>query len=147
MRKITLFISIFVLCLLSSCGYNNQFDWILGDWIRTNDEAGKVTKEHWTKESNDRYAGISYTLENNDTVFYEDMLILRVQDDWTLRITGVHEQPMDFLITSFNADTFTAENPENEFPKMISYQKLNESLKAKVANDEFSLDFYFEPIH
>ena len=79
-----------------------------------------------------------------DTVFKETLNIITKNDSLYLQVTGVNEKPTLFKFTQQTDSSFTAENKLNEFPKMITYWKENNFLKAKVANDEFSVDFIFK---
>ena len=42
-----------------------NFDWLLGNWERTNDEKGKKTYENWDKKSDIEYVGIGFTMKNS----------------------------------------------------------------------------------
>ena len=40
-----------------------NFDWLLGNWKRTNEEKGKETFENWKKTNDTEYKGIGFTLQ------------------------------------------------------------------------------------
>jgi len=40
----------------------NNFDWIIGSWLRSNDKEGNITFEHWAKNSSTEYIGLGCTL-------------------------------------------------------------------------------------
>ena len=67
MKKHLLIISC---CLfLYSCGDTSRnFDWLVGDWIRTNGKASEQTYEQWQKISAEKYEGLGFTLVKKDTV-------------------------------------------------------------------------------
>lgn len=56
-----------VLLISFSCSSRN-FDWLCGNWVRTNDEEGYRTYENWMKNSNTEYIGLGCTLQDGDTV-------------------------------------------------------------------------------
>ncbi|MEM8566439.1 MAG: alpha/beta fold hydrolase, partial [Bacteroidota bacterium] len=47
------------------------FDWLLGNWERINDKKDLKTYENWVKIGADEYRGLSFTLEQSDTVWKE----------------------------------------------------------------------------
>jgi len=126
-----------------------NFDWLLGDWIRTNDEAGRTTYEIWNKQSNTLYNGIGLTINSEgDTVFREDLKLLPAREEWLLEVTGVNESPTRFNMVDMGAANFKVKNLENEFPKYIEYMKDGKHLKAKVYNDDGNvIDFEFRKIN
>ncbi|WP_133534604.1 DUF6265 family protein [Tenacibaculum caenipelagi] len=140
MRFLLLFITGF---LLFSCQNTTEFKkptWLFGKWKRINNQPDKFTYEFW----NDDFSGIGFTLKEKDTVFKEVLHIITKNDSLFLQVTGVNENPTLFAFIQQTDTSFTAENKQNEFPKTIHYWKENNQLKAKVANDEFSIDFVFE---
>ena len=147
---------LFFLCTLicSSCTSKSKIansqhpinlDWIVGDWIRTNDTEGLTTYELWNKNSDAQYAGIGLTIASNgDTVFREDLKIIPIEDNWVLEVSGVNEAPTLFPFQETGIKNFSVQNLENEFPKFIKYWREGSQLKAKVYNDESdTIDFAF----
>ena len=77
-----LLIVLFTLMSISSCQHSGRdhlqeedivssvnFDWLIGSWIRNNDEEGNITYEHWDKKSNTGYTGSSFKCENKHNEF------------------------------------------------------------------------------
>lgn len=116
--------------------------WLIGKWERLNNEPNKITYEFWNKD----LSGIGFTLKEKDTTFKEVLHIVHKNDSLFLQVTGVNETPTLFAITQQTDTSFTAKNDKNEFPTIIRYRKSKDQLKAKVANDEFSIDFAFKRI-
>ncbi len=112
---------------------------LIGDWVRTNNKEGEQTFETWSSD----FKGMGYTLKAKDTTFKEILSIITIKDTLYLQVEGVNEKPTLFKFTEQTDSSFTCENPKNEFPKKIKYWMLNDTLKAKVSNSEFSLDFSF----
>ncbi len=80
----------------------------------------------------------------NDTVFKEELTLQKVEDHWKLKVEGVHDNLVDFLVTEISSTSFSAENKQNEFPKVITYKLKAEVLKATIADDKNAIDFIFE---
>lgn len=53
---------------LTSCSNKENFDWILGEWKRTNEKIGHNTYEKWTKISATEYRSFGFTLSGLDTI-------------------------------------------------------------------------------
>ena len=140
MRLIILFACCFIFFNCDNTSKTKKPTWLHGNWIRINDKPDKITYEFWK----DDFSGIGFTLKEKDTVFKETLNIITKNDSLYLQVTGVNEKPTLFKFTQQTDSSFTAENKLNEFPKMITYWKENNFLKAKVANDEFSVDFIFK---
>ncbi len=140
MRFLTL---IFIASFLFSCEKESKIpDFLIGTWERINDESNKKTYEIWKKD----FSGLGFTLRDKDTVFKEKLNIVTKKNNQYLKVTGVNQQPTFFVITTLTENSFTCENSQNEFPKKISYWLENETLNAKVANDDFAIDFVFKKI-
>ncbi len=161
MKKIIFFIAI--TCLIISCKENKTqinkqetsktkktitFNWLLGNWERTNDEEGKKTFENWIKKSKIEYIGLGFTMKANDTISSEKMQLIKINNKWQLivRVVGKGD---DTSATTFNminksTDSFTCENKEIDFPNTIQYKKDGKKLKAIVSNSELKIPFEFE---
>ncbi|SHI32206.1 hypothetical protein SAMN04488096_101110 [Mesonia phycicola] len=144
MKKHILYL--FTCCLLlNSCQESSvNYDWLVGNWTRTNGKKIEQTYEYWQRVTSEKYKGLGFTLVENDTVFKEELTLLKVNEDWVLRVEGVNEEAVDFLVTKTNVESFSAENKENEFPKVISYQLDQDLLKATISDDKNSIDFVFK---
>lgn len=122
-----------------------NLDWLLGDWIRTNDEEGSTTYEIWNKNSDMLYTGIGVSIASNgDTIFREDLKIISMNDHWVFEVSGVNESPTPFTFQETEVQSFSVYNRKNEFPKFIKYWRDGSQLKAKVYNDNSNvIDFSF----
>lgn len=135
-------LSLFCLFIISSCKIENPIqkpNFIIGNWERLDDKAGKKTYEVWK----DDFTGLGLTLRKNDTVFKEILSIVSINDTLTLKVEGVNETPTLFKFTSQTDSSFVAENPTHDFPTRIKYWLENNQLKAHVSNTEFGIDFVF----
>jgi len=123
---------------------SRQFSWLLGDWQRTNNQAGKITTESW-ELSGQKYHGLGVTVAGSDTVFFENMNLTSIENEMFLIVnTPQHEIPVRFKITDHSNESFTAENPDNDFPKKIIYKKTKEGLLATVSSGDKKVNFVFE---
>ena len=139
MRFIILF---FCFLFFISCKKEIKFEkptWLLGKWIRTNNDSIKTTYEFWDQN----FSGLGFTLQNKDTVFIEKMNIISNKGLLYLSVIGIGETPTYFAFTEQTTTSFTVENDRNEFPKKIKYYKDNDTLKAVISNKDFSVDFNF----
>ena len=80
----------------------------------------------------------------NDTVFKEELSLLKINENWVYRVVGVREDEVDFPVTKINSTSFSAENKQNDFPKGITYKLKAEFLKATIADGKNAIDFIFE---
>jgi hypothetical protein len=129
---------------------STQFNWLVGEWQRINEEDGKTTFENWEITASQSLTGHGYTLQAGDTVFQERLAIERMApphdqstEKYILKVTGVNEEPTLFSIDTYTDSGFTAVNPDNEFPTHITYAMVNDTLKAHVRNSDFAITFDF----
>lgn len=122
-----------------------QFDWLVGNWIRTNEKEGKKTFENWKKSSNSKFLGVSYTLQNNDTIWKEDVVLSKSNNTWYFAVTGKEDKnPILFKLSKIDDKSFAFENKNNSFPKLIQYQNIGDKFKATVSGDDMVIHFEFE---
>lgn len=143
----TFVISILLIFIISCTNENNHnFDWLLGKWSRQNDEDNNRTYEIWEKKSKNEYLGIGYTLQENDTIFKEDIRLFKLNNNWFYEVTRVNPGSTLFKVSNFNQSSFVCENQENDFPKKIEYSLNKNIIKATISNSEISIDFIFNKI-
>ena len=140
------FYFLLIITALSACNtlQETQFNWLLGNWERTNDSKGNKTYESWTKKSDTKYIGLGYTLKNKDTVFKENIHLIKKKEQWVFKVIGVNETPTLFPLSNISLTSFTCNNPENEFPKQIIYSLEGKNLKAVISADRTSIPFLFK---
>ena len=133
--------------LLAPCEQADNFDFLMGEWERTNEKAGKQTFETWVKRNNSTYIGHSYTLSGTDTVWQENTVLTPIAGVWhyQVRMPG-DTASTDFRVTASNGQSFTCENRENEFPKSISYRKSGTNLHAEISGGRNAVTFLFAPV-
>ena len=121
-----------------------NFDWLIGSWIRNNDKEENITYEYWSKSSSTEYIGLGCTLHNSDTIFKENLRLLKTGEKWNLEVSGVNENPTRFLILSHSKSSFECENKNNDFPKNIEYALRDNILLAKISDDNTEIKFSFD---
>jgi Domain of unknown function (DUF6265) len=128
-----------------SFSQSKEFGWLTGTWKMKN----KSTYEVWKVSADKKIMeGISYQVKGADTLITEKLRI-RNQNDvlyYSSDIAG--DQPeIDFKITAHDANGFSSENPQHDFPKIIRYQLLSPtSMKAEIAGDGKVIPFVFDKI-
>lgn len=137
---------VLIVLLSFSCKDNTiqKFDWMLGSWVRTNEDANKSTFEYWSKKSSEEYIGLGCTVKNGDTIFKENMRIIKIDEKWSFEVTGVNENSTVFLITDLTENGFVSENEMNKFPKKIAYYLDGEVLIAKISDKDTEIPFLFK---
>lgn len=138
-----------ILISVTSCYQNSDpnlkdFKFLLGEWERSNDQAGFKTFENWKIGVADNYLGFGYTLQGEDTVFKEYMQILWIDSAFYLKVEGPNEQPTLFYVDKKSSTEFRCINEENEFPKNIAYSLQNDVLTAIISDDSNEVKFTFQ---
>lgn len=141
--------------LMNSCATinssveNPSFDFLVGKWIRTNEKSDRKTYENWKKVDQNTYLGCGFTIKNNDTISQEHLTLTRVEKKWILKVNldKTKNETTDFDLIHSEKNSFTLENKENDFPKLIKYWKDKNQLKAEISNDESSkIKFDFDKL-
>ena len=132
---------------IQNSAQQSNFDWLLGSWKRTNDQAGLQTFEHWKKIGEEELLGSGYTLKESDTVWQESIRLRKIEDVWNFEVTGQNEEkPTVFKLSKIELESFTCENKANEFPKKIRYAKVEKGLNAVISGDGKVILFQFVKI-
>jgi len=144
MRAALISIGICIICFTLACKESmkhsnkrefNTMDWILGTWVG-NSEQGTVT-EKWVKINDTLFAGQSFTIHGSDTLSCET-ISLQIGDTAILYIPLVKGQndnkPIVFKLSYSDNTRMVFENPEHDFPQIISYQlKTEDTLVATIS--------------
>ena len=124
-----------------------NFDWLLGEWKRNNEEKGKETFENWKKINDSEYNGIGFTLKNKDTLSKEEMKIVENNGEWNLIVkTRDEKEPTKFKMSELKSDKFVCVNDTIDFPKRIEYWRNGEKINATVSGGDLKIPFEFERI-
>ncbi|MDW5289902.1 DUF6265 family protein [Formosa sp. PL04] len=124
---------------------SEDFDWLLGNWKRLDEELGKATFENWKKINDTEYSGIGFTKQNGDTISQELIQLIKVNEAWDLNVKTPEEDSWTiFEGIKHNTDSFTCENTEIEFPNTIKYWINGTTLHAMVSGGDMEISFEFE---
>lgn len=124
-----------------------NFEYLVGNWIRTNEKTDRNTFENWKKISPTEYQGRGFTIKDKDTIWQEDVILSKTNTDWKFTVTDKKEKnQVAFKLIKIAKDGFICENQENEFPKIIRYKKDGESLKAEIEGGDMKIPFEFKKI-
>jgi hypothetical protein len=135
LKKVKFLALIFLLgILMVGCGHEQpmagskvssakcDMDWLIGAW---RDTGNSDQWEIWKKYS-DEYRGKGIAIVGGDTVVFEQMIIH--SDGNQLIFTAIVEEndgPVDFVSTTISEHSVIFENVRHDFPKAISYRKLD----------------------
>lgn len=141
MQKTTkLFITLF--CLIILCAYTTQqtnpikkAEWLIGTW--ENKTPKRSIYETWRKTNNNEFSGKSYILKEKDTVVFETIRLVQEKDGFFYIPTVKNQNdglPVRFSIKTISETQMVFENPEHDFPQVISYTKITpDSLVAVIS--------------
>lgn len=123
-----------------------SYDWLLGNWQRTNDTEGRLTFENWTKLNDSTYLSHGFTLKGADTVWQEYVRLSPQNNTWlfSVKMNPADSTTTDFTVTEQGETFFNCENPQNDFPKLIKYKKSDDKLLAEISADTMKVNYVFE---
>lgn len=132
---------------MSTISAIEKFDWLVGNWERTNEKPDRQTYESWQKINELEYRGIGFTLQQNDTIWKEDIRLIKLKNNWNFEVRGKDDStPTIFKLVNIEKRKFICENQENEFPKKIEYAKEGDKIRAIISGGEMEIPFEFEQI-
>ena len=133
---------LFLLAIISAanCSAQKQLtlkkaEWLIGTW------ENKTTRgsiyETWKKIHRDTFSGKSYALKDKDTVIFETIRMVQ-ENTGVFYVPVVQNQnnglPVQFKAKPVYKDELIFENPDHDFPQVISYKKIKaDSLVAEIS--------------
>lgn len=123
----------------------SKLDWLEGSWKRTNSKPGQSAEEKWKKISAVEFQGTGINRKGVDTSFIEQFKVI-IKDGEVYYVADVPEnkEPVYFKFTKLDDNGFSCENPQHDFPTMITYQKDGDKMKATISGRGKSIDYFFE---
>ncbi len=121
----------------------SEFGWLMGTW-----QEAKYSFEIWKDEGNFLSAS-AYQIDQQSgskVVSEEIKLVKRGNDFYYIPDVAGPQGSIEFRITSFDENSFTAENPEHDFPKKIVYKRTGELLEATISGGSKSISYAFKKI-
>lgn len=109
-------------------------EWLIGTW--ENKTSRGTIFENWNKVDENEFAGRSYMLREEDTVIFENIRL--IQEEKGLFYAPVVKeqnkgQAVRFALKSISEMKIVFENPQHDFPQIISYSKISsDSLVAEI---------------
>lgn len=124
--------------------------WFIGNWENITSE-GRLS-ESWIVKNDSTYAAQTYFIgkENNDTIFSEIVDLMQRGNDlyYIPKFTNNQEnKTTEFRMTSASNNFLVFENPNNDFPKKITYKRVNQdSIFAEISGGGKTQSFPFKRV-
>ena len=142
MKKYLVLPSILLIIIQSTNSQVREFSWLIGTWKEKNSS----TYESW-KIVGQNLEAVSYQLTATGEKRVTEEIKLIKKDGKIFYVPDVEgdQGPIYFEITSYEANSFVAENPSHDFPKKIIYRKIDDThLQASIQDDKKVITFNFE---
>jgi len=121
-----------------SCGKEKtrleKAEWLLGRW--ENCHKNDCFSETWTKDGADAYEANTFLVSEGDTLFSEYSHLEETGKglQCVISVQGQNqEKPVTFKMTKQTEDLMVFENPEHDFPQVITYQHKGDSAIAEIS--------------
>lgn len=148
---------LFSILLLAGCSEGKKekpqtvglFSWLNGSWAMNSDDG--IVTEKWKNIGDSLMEGSSDFIKGDSVIPFETIRLFKRGIDfyYEAKAAGQNdEQPVEFKLSSFSDSGFVAENPQHDFPKRITYRRVNkDSIHAFVdggpAMPDKRSDFYY----
>jgi len=148
MRTISL-LMIMAMCFSCKENTNNvikNLHWLKGKW-KNKDQSGH---EYW-EESEKGLKGYSVGIENNDTIFFEELRIEECEKTLCYIVNINHSKDTSrFELVNYSDNIAVFENSKHDFPQRIIYMKqVDGSLHARIEGEDqgkkHGVDFFMQP--
>lgn len=119
-------------CTNSGYKENNTdpFKWLTGS--RADTTLGFF--ENWTSTGDSCLSGNGFQVTDGDTIFEESLSVKRIGNNWTY-IVRYGTEETHFTLANEPGDSLVFQNPDNEFPKRITYiKKVGGAITAIIEN-------------
>ena len=116
----------------------DEFSWLIGQW--QGDFGGGTFTEKWEMIDENKIIGSGCFVARNDTVFREELSLLRIGNNCGYISEADDNPPVLFTLTEKTGNKWTFENKEHDFPKKIIYSlKDDGSLFVSVEGKTFGI--------
>lgn len=110
-------------------------EWLIGTWENKTPKGSLY--ETWSKINDHEFSGKSYMVKDKDTLVFEHIRLVQ-EEDGLFYIPTVKNQndglPVRFTSKTISETQLVFENPQHDFPQIISYTKINaDSLVAEIS--------------
>jgi hypothetical protein len=130
-------VSFAVLCAWTTRQTNDikKAEWLIGTW--ENKTLKGSIYETWSKANDNELSAKSYIVKENDTIVFENIQLVQEQDElfYIPKVKGQNDDlPVRFTAKITTDTTMIFENPNHDFPQIISYTQINaDSLVAEIS--------------
>lgn len=109
-----------------------KFEWMTGS--RADTVSGFY--EYWSVQGDSALVGKGYRIAAGDTIFSEKLMITKYNGKWAY-IVNFRNEETRFILVNKPGDSLVFDNPENAFPKRITYvKKVNGLIAASIDNPD-----------
>lgn len=110
-------------------------EWLIGTWENKTSKGSLF--ETWSKKSQNEFSGKSYVIQEKDTIVFETIKLVQ-EESGLFYVPVVKNQneglPVRFSLKSVSDTQLVFENPQHDFPQIISYTKTgSETLTAEIS--------------
>ena len=130
-------VSLIILCAWTTKETNDikKGEWLIGT-LENRTPKGSIY-ETWSKTSDNELSGKSYIVKEKDTIVFETIRLVQEQEG-LFYIPTVKNQnnslPVRFATKTISETQLIFENPQHNFPQIISYTKIStDSLVAEIS--------------
>lgn len=137
--------------MLTSCGSEEQvdkedeitaFDKLAGTWQLKN----QPSYERWIKQDANTYIADDFVTGDTDTIFTEKISLSKsVSKDWSYNVRLLTQdtvRQVTFTIDSISENTMRFVNPQNAFPKALTYHFPSDSIMQVTLDGEDAVPVY-----
>lgn len=134
------FITVVILVILYAWTVKHKNDiqkaeWLIGTW-ENKTQKGSIY-ETWTKSGHNEFSGKSYSVKDKDTIVFENIRLVQ-ENKKLFYIPTVKNQndglPVRFAAKAISENQLVFENPEHDFPQIITYTKItSDSLISEIS--------------
>jgi hypothetical protein len=112
-----------------------ETEWLIGTW-KNSTPKGNIY-ETWRRINDNELSGKSYFIKERDTIVFETIRLVQEQEG-LFYIPIVKDQnngaPVRFAATIVSETRLVFENPQHDFPQIISYTRIGpDSLRAEIS--------------
>ncbi len=133
-------ISLIIFCAwtIKHPGDIKKAEWLIGTWENKTPK-GSIY-ETWSKEHDNEFSGKNYIVNGKDTLVFETIRLVQEQDGlyYIPTVKGQNNNsPVRFSTKTILEDQLVFENPEHDFPQIISYTRITaDSLVAQISGSK-----------
>jgi hypothetical protein len=119
----------------------SSLDWMIDSWISENNESG----ETWSKKTENEYTGEGWQLQNGERKIFEKLSLVSKNDGiYYVADVSHNEKPVCFKLTKSDTNKAVFENPEHDFPDIITYELISpDILTAVIEGRNKKIEFRF----